>query len=83
MSDEALAACIENELVEYERRMQKQAYDDAQCFEEDKKQAYDDAQCFEEDKKQHAQSSGGCCLLHQHDCHLLSVLYSPHTPLTP
>lgn len=69
MSDEALAACIEGELAEYERRMQKQAYDDAQCF--------------EEDKKQHAQSSGGCCLLHQHDCHLLSVLYSPHTPLTP
>ena len=69
MSDEELTACVEGELVEYERQMQTHLYDDAQCY--------------EEAKKQHALSSGGCCLLHQHDCHLLSVLYPPRTPLTP
>ena len=60
MTDDELVAYVDFEVSEYARRMATHVYDDEQAF--------------QAQKEAFPRATGGCCLLHHHDYHLLPIL---------
>ena len=60
MTDDELVAYVDFEVSEYARRMTTHVYDDEQAF--------------QAQKEAFPRATGGCCLLHHHDYHLLPIL---------